>query len=167
MSAEWEVALICPIHKKGSKLQCKNFRGISLLNICYKVLTRIITDRLQDYFEETLGDYQCGFRRNRSTTDHIFTISCILEKCYEYNLPVHQLYVDYLMAYDSVDRAFLYETLDLAEIPKKMSRLVKMTLRNAKSKVKVQSQCSREFVVRRGLRQRDPLSRNLFNLSLD
>ena len=30
---DWRKALVVPVHKKGSKLQCKNYRGISLLSI--------------------------------------------------------------------------------------------------------------------------------------
>jgi sorting nexin-29 len=66
---EWHTAIICPIHKKGDKLQCSNYRGISLLNVCFIILTNVLHKRLEPYAEEILGDYQCGFRRGRSTTD--------------------------------------------------------------------------------------------------
>ena len=47
-------------------------------------------------------DHQRGFRRNRSTTDHIFCIRQILEKKWEYNEEVHQLFIDFKKVYDSV-----------------------------------------------------------------
>ena len=56
--------------------------------------------------EEVIGDHQYGFRRNRSTTDHIFCIRQILEKKWEYNEAVHQLFTDYKKAYDSVSIIF-------------------------------------------------------------
>jgi hypothetical protein len=33
MPQEWSTALICPIHKKGNKLECSNYQGISFLNV--------------------------------------------------------------------------------------------------------------------------------------
>jgi len=54
-----------------------------------------------------MGDHQCGFRRNRSTTDHIFCIRQILEKKWEHNEAVHQLFIDFKKAYDSVRREAL------------------------------------------------------------
>jgi hypothetical protein len=42
--------------------------------------------------DEIIGDHQCGFRCNRSTTDKIFCIRQILEKKLEYNEVVHQLF---------------------------------------------------------------------------
>jgi len=36
-----------------------------------------------EYAEEIIGDHQCVFQSNRSTTDHIFCIRQILEKKWE------------------------------------------------------------------------------------
>jgi len=49
----------------------------------YKILSNILLSRLIPYAEEVIGDHQCGFRRNRSTTDHILCIRQILEKKWE------------------------------------------------------------------------------------
>jgi hypothetical protein len=59
---------------------CNNYRGISLLPTTYKILSNILLSRLVPYAKEIIGDYQCGFRRNRSTIDHIFFIRQMLEK---------------------------------------------------------------------------------------
>jgi hypothetical protein len=69
---EWKESVIVAIHKKGDKTECNSYRGISLLPTAYKILSNILLSRLISYAEEIMGDYQCGFRRNRSTTDHIF-----------------------------------------------------------------------------------------------
>ena len=60
-----------PIYKKGDKTDCNNYRGISLLPTTYKILSNILLSRISPYTEEIIGDLQCGFRRNRSTTDHV------------------------------------------------------------------------------------------------
>ena len=61
--------------------------------------------------KEIIGDQQCGFRRNRSTIDHIFCIRHILENKWEYNEEVYQLFIDFKKAYDSVRRGFLHKIL--------------------------------------------------------
>jgi len=71
---DWKESIIIPIHKKGDKTDCNNFRGT------YKILSNILLSTLIPYAKEIIGDHQCGFRRNRSTIDHIFCIRQILEK---------------------------------------------------------------------------------------
>jgi hypothetical protein len=71
---EWKESVIVSIHKKGNKTDCNNYRGISLLPTTYKMLSNILFSRLIPYAEEITRDHQGGFRRNRSTTDHIFCI---------------------------------------------------------------------------------------------
>ena len=106
MPEEWKGSIIVPIHKKGDKTDCNSYRGISLLPSTYKILSNILLSRLIPYAEEVIGDHQCGFRRNRSTTDHIFCVQHILEKKWEYNEAVHQLFMGFKKAYDSVRREF-------------------------------------------------------------
>jgi hypothetical protein len=77
-------SIIVPIHKTGDKNDCNNYHGISLLSTSYKILSNILLSRLCPYKDEIIGDHQCGFRRNRLTTDQIFCIHQILEKKWEY-----------------------------------------------------------------------------------
>jgi len=77
----------------------------------YKILSNILLSRLIPYAKEIIGDHQCGFRSKRSTIDHIFCIRQILEKKWEYNEEVHQLFIDFKKAYDSVRREVLYKIL--------------------------------------------------------
>jgi hypothetical protein len=100
-------SIVVPIDKKGDKTDCSNYRGISLLSTSYKILSNILLARLTPYADEIVRDHQCVFRRNRSTTDHIFYIRQILDKKWEYNGTVHQLFIDFKKAYDSVGREVL------------------------------------------------------------
>jgi sorting nexin-29 len=108
MPADWQTAVICPIYKKANKLQCENYRGISLLNVKYKLFTNIVTQHLETYTEETIGDYQCGFRKGRSTNDQIFTLRQIIKKTYELNVQIHQLFIEFKQAYNSINHQELY-----------------------------------------------------------
>jgi hypothetical protein len=75
------------------------------------ILSNNLLPWLSPYVNEDFGDHQCGFQRNRSTTDQIFCIRQILEKKWEYSETVHQLFIDFKKAYDSVRREVLYNIL--------------------------------------------------------
>ena len=77
--SEWKKGIIIPVFKKGDKQDCLNYRGISLLITTYKVFTRILYNRVLPYAENTIGEYQSGFRAGRSTSDHIFTLRMAME----------------------------------------------------------------------------------------
>ena len=61
-----------------------------------------------------------------SAADHIFSIHQILEKKWEYNVAVHQLFVDFKKAYDLVRRKVFYNVLIEFGIPTKLARLIKI-----------------------------------------
>jgi hypothetical protein len=92
---QWKESIVVPFHTIGDKTDCSNYRGISLLSTSYKIVTNIPLARLTPYGDEIMGDHQCGFRRNRSTTDQMFYIRQILENKWEYNGTIHQQFIGF------------------------------------------------------------------------
>jgi hypothetical protein len=82
------------------------------------------------YIYKTIVDQQCGFRRNRSTTDQNFCIRQILEKKWEHSDTVHRLFVDLKKAYDSVRREVLYNNPAEFGTPIELLRLIKKCFYN-------------------------------------
>jgi hypothetical protein len=121
---------------------------MSLPSTSYKILLNILPSRLGPYIHEIIGDHQCGFQHNRSTTDQKFYIRYILEKKWEYTETVHQLFIDF-------------------GVPMKLVRLIKMYLDETYSKVCIGKHLSDSFPIQNGLKQGDALSPLLFNFSLE
>ena len=114
-----------------------------------------------------MGDYQSGFRGGRSTIDQIHSLRQILEKCLEHNINTYHLFVDFRSAYDCIKREALYEAMVEFGIPHKLVRLVKATMTNVRSRVRVEQDLSTPFHSRTGLRQGDALACLLFNIALE
>ncbi|XP_055622546.1 uncharacterized protein LOC129766114 [Toxorhynchites rutilus septentrionalis] len=89
---EWMEGIVCPIYKKGDRFECGNYRGITLTNTAYKVLSQILTRRLSPIAKGFVGQYQAGFMGARANTDQIFTLRQILQKCREYKLTTHHIF---------------------------------------------------------------------------
>jgi hypothetical protein len=85
--------------------------------------------------EDIVGNYQAGFRRIESTTDQIFAMKQLLEKCYEYDTDIHCIFIDFKQAFDSINRNEFYKSLYNLGIPRKLINLIKQTLTNTKGKV--------------------------------
>jgi len=100
------------------------------------------------------------------TTDNIFIMRQILEKCYEYNTEMHVLFIDFKQAFDSVDTQKIIQILQELRISNKLVRLSKMTIQNTEASVKIENLTSKPFLISSGVRQGDPLSATIFNLTL-
>jgi hypothetical protein len=99
----------------------------------------------------------------------MFCIRQILEKQWEYNEAVHQLFINFKRAYDSVRREVLrvYNILIEFGIPRKLVRLIKVCLSEKYSRVRVGKNLSDRLPIRKGLKQGDALSPLLFNFALE
>jgi sorting nexin-29 len=114
-----------------------------------------------------LGEYQCGFRKSRSTTEQLSIIGQIIEKKYEYRQNMWQIFIDFKKAYDSIHRESLYNIMYEFGFPKKLIALTRMCMENTKYRVRTQNITSGTFTVGTGLKQGDALSPVLFNLALE
>jgi hypothetical protein len=108
-----------------------------------------------------------GFRPNRSTIDNTFIVRQIYEKCYEYNIDLHNIFIDFSQAFDTVNRGVIYSTLIEHNVPDKLIKLIKLTMQQTKIKLKVNNSYFERFETKTGVRQGDPLSALVFSAVLD
>jgi hypothetical protein len=95
----------------------ENYRGINLLNTCYKIFSKILNKKLKNISEDFLLECQNGFRKGRSCTDSAFCMKLLIEKRREFNLETHFAFVDYEKAFDKVRRQKLFNVLKEQNIP--------------------------------------------------
>lgn len=123
--------------------------GIALLNTRYKMFSISVLHRIEKYANDIIGNYQTGLIRSKSTTDHIFTISQVLEKYYEFGLELHICFVYFKQAYDSIIKE-LWKAQKEFEVPAKLIKPVKKCNSNNIFKVKFEKKnidCSREEII--------------------
>src|ERR1700753_3385205 len=90
-----------------------------------------------------------------------------MEKSWEFNITIHQLFVDFKQAYDSLDRNVFFSIMEEYCIPMKLIRLTKATLMDTKCRILIQNSLSDPFDIDTGFKQGDRLSTLLFNLALE
>jgi hypothetical protein len=86
---DWKQSITVPIYKKDDKADCINYRGMSLFKLRTRFHPTSCRQGLTPHAKEIVGDHQCGFRRNKSTTDHTVCFHLILKKKCEGNEAVH------------------------------------------------------------------------------
>jgi len=91
----------------------------------------------------------------------------MLEKKWEYNEEVHRLFIDFKKAYASVRREVLYKILLEFGLLRKLVRLIKMSLIETYSRVRIGENVSDRFPIRNGLKQGDAPSPLFFNFALE
>ena len=88
--SELKKSFIIPIYKqKGDALECKNYRGIKLLEHALKIIEGIMDKRLRRVID--INETQFGFIPGRSTVDAIFILQQMQEKALEGNRTLEDL----------------------------------------------------------------------------
>jgi hypothetical protein len=164
---DWGKAIITPIFKKKDKLDCGNYRGISLLSHGGKIFTHILQNRIKRKTEEILSESQAGFRPGRSTVDQLFSLRQIAEKYLERNKDVFCCYIDFEKAFDSVWQEGIWKALAFFGFPEKIIRLLKALYSTSQSAVRVNGELTDWFTTKVGVRQGCVISPQLFNILLE
>ena len=164
---EWREAIIVPIYyKKGSRDECGNYRGISLLSVVGKIYARVVCDSLRVLIDAVLMDEQGGFRARRGCVNQIFAVRQVIEKVIEKDKVVYAAFVDLEKAYDSVSRSKLWVALKDG-VQGQLLAAVQSFYEEGWARVRVAGKESSSFQVRKGVRQGCPLSPWLFNIFID
>lgn len=96
----WKTANVIILYKKGDKEDIGKYRPISLLSHLYKLLTKILNNRIANKLDDIKPVEQAGFRRGYSTIDHLHTLRQVIEKSQEYNTHIYLAFIDLEKAFD-------------------------------------------------------------------
>ena len=164
---DWKKGHLVKLSKKGDLSSCNNWRGIMLLSVPGKVLTRIILERLKTALDKTLRDEQAGFRQDRSCTDHIATLRIIIEQSLEWQTPLYTVFVDFQKAFDSVDRDVIWRLMYHYGFPPKFVTIIQQLYEHATCQVIHDGKLTEPFTVQTGVRQGCLLSPTIFLMVVD
>lgn len=147
--AERRTAAIHPIHLKGLKMDPNNYRGISLLDITYKILSEVLLNRAEPQLNLQIREYQGGFRKGRYAPNNT-------QAQKHYGIPkikgkdIPDFFIDLKKNYDSIDRVSLLSILEELGLDRKTSNIIKSILTNTFLRVKFIGKLSDPFGVRQG-----------------
>ena len=162
----WKKRKLIPIFKnKGDILECNNYRGIKLMSHFMKLWERIIEARLREIV--FIRDNQFGFRPGMSTTEPVFALRQLQEKCREKNTDLHMVFVDLEKAFDRIPRDLIWWCLRKKGVPEEYVKIVQDMYRSCNTKVVTQKGETEYFAIELGLHQGSALSHLLFIIKMD
>ena len=151
---------------KGDCKCCDNHRGISLLCIAGKILARLLLNRLNKhiYLLGLIPESQCGFRPGRGTTDMLFALRQLQEKCKLHSVDLYLLFIDLTKAFDTVNRDGLWAMLAKIGCPELFIDLIRSFHDDMTVKVRDGGERSKPFKVTSGTKQGCVLAPTLFSI---
>ncbi len=167
----WSSAIIQPIPKSKDKDNRVplNYRGISLLCCAAKLYSAVLSNRLTSFFtaNHTIVEEQNGFRKNRTCTDHVFTLNTIIKNRMEDGLDTFTAFIDLKKVFDSVNSRFMEAKLLDVGVDGNLYTAIKTFISCNKACVRLNAYHTEWFTTGQGLRQGDSLSPNLFSLFIN
>ena len=162
---QWKAAKVIMVQKPGKDhTNPKSYRPISLLPAISKIFERILCERLVNFLEENnlLNKYQAGYRKGRSTQEHIFRLAQQVYNGFKNRECTYATFLDCEAAFDAVWTNGLMYKLHKLNLPTNFLRILCSFLKDRTLKVHVDGSVSREVKLRAGTPQGSCLSPILF-----
>ena len=176
INEEWETgdipdeattARVVSLHKKGNPDKQENYRPISLLNTCYKIIAAVMQRRLAKALDKYIMKTQFGFRSKRSTIDALFIARRLQEHAERRGNKGLMLLLDWEKAFDKIEHEMMFTALENMCIPEELLKIIKGLYKNPQFYVEIEGIQSTKARQNTGIRQGCPLSPYLFILVMD
>lgn len=161
-------ATICLILKNNKDpLECASYRPISLLNVDYKILAKLLATRLETVLPSIISPDQTGFIKNRHSFFNLRRLFNIMYNSSDTNTSEAIISLDAEKAFDRVEWKYLFYTLNKFGFGSKFITWVRLLYASPQASVRTNNTQSGCFPLQRSTRQGCPLSPLLFALAIE
>ena len=166
----WRKATIIPIPKPGKDhTNPSNYRPIALTSCLCKLIEKLVNKRLAWYLEtkHKLSNYQCGFRKTRSTLDHLIRLETFIRQAFIRGEHMVAVFFDLEKAFDTTWKHGILRDLHGMGLRGNLPEFIKNFLEHRSFQVKVGSELSDPYTQEEGVPQGSILSPLLFEIKMN
>jgi hypothetical protein len=170
---DWIESIVISLPKKGDLTDPGNYRGISLMSTCLKIVCVILSDRINTSAERAkrFSPSQAGFRRLEECITHAACLVEAIQRRRLAGLPTFGLFIDLKKAYDMVPQEAVFAKMRRMGIRGRCYEFIVALYRRSTIRVRLGhgtgAAYTEPFDLKRGLRQGCPLSCVLFNVFIN
>lgn len=160
--------ILALVPKKDNATEMRDYMPISCCNVLYKVISKIIANRLKGTFPRCISYNQSAFVKDRLLVENLLLATEIVKDYHKEDVsPRCAMKIDIEKAFDSVHWPFLLNTLRTLNLPEEFVHWIELCVCTPSFSVQVNGELAGFFQSKRGLRQGCALSPYLFVICMN
>ena len=165
MSKDSNSGVIKLIPKSGNPCDISNWRPITMLNVDYKIMAKILVNRIKPLLDSFISREQFCAIPGRSINNCNTLIRDIIYYLQDENVPAAFVNLDWSKAFDRINLDFLFKIMVKFGFSSHFVNLIRMLYNDAKSTICVNGNLTETFPIKKSVRQGCPLSMILYILA--